>query len=60
VKAAIITALALALAGFGLLVAGIYVLKGLGWSLIAGSCSTFAISGFIRRGIFAQRKRSER
>lgn len=55
-KAAIITALALAAIGFVLLVAGVYVLVGTGWALIAGAGSSFAISGFIRQGLFAQNK----
>lgn len=55
-KTAIVIALLMALLGFGLLVAGVYVLAGAGWSLISGACSAFAISGFIRQGIF-QRNR---
>ena len=56
-KAAITIALLLALIGFGLLVAGVYVLAGLGWCLIAGSCCAFVMSGFIRQGILQEAKR---
>lgn len=55
-KAAIIIALLLSLIGFGLLVAGVYVLAGTGWALIAGACCAFTISGFIRQGIFQRNK----
>jgi len=39
------------LAGFGLLCAGVWMLAGTGWSLLAGAGSLFCIAGFIRRGI---------
>jgi len=39
------------LAGFGLLCAGVWMLAGTAWALIAGSCSMFCIAGFIRRGM---------
>lgn len=40
-----------ALAGFGLLCAGVWLLAGTGWALLAGSASMFAIAGFIQRGM---------
>lgn len=40
-----------ALTGFGLAVAGVYVLFGLGWSLLAGAGSLLLIAGFVRKGL---------
>lgn len=40
-----------ALAGFGLLVGGVYILFGIGWALIAAAASMFLISGFIQKGL---------
>lgn len=40
-----------ALAGFGLLVGGVFTLFGGGWALIAASASMFMISGFIKKGL---------
>lgn len=40
-----------ALCGFALAVAGIYVLFGLGWSLMAGAGSFLLIAGFVRKGL---------
>lgn len=40
-----------ALCGFGLAVAGVYVLVGLGWALLAGAGSLLLIAGFVRRGL---------
>lgn len=40
-----------ALAGFGLLCAGIWILAGTGWALLAGAGSMFCIAGFIQRGM---------
>lgn len=37
--------------GFGLAVAGIYILHGLGWALLAGAASCFLAAAFIRRGL---------
>ena len=37
-------------AGMGLVVAGVYVLAGLGWSLVAGSVPCFLIGFVILRG----------
>jgi len=39
------------LVGFGLLCAGVWMLAGTGWALIAGGLCMFAIAGFIRRGL---------
>lgn len=39
------------LAGFGLLCAGVWLLAGTGWALVAGAGCLFAIAGFIRRGM---------
>ena len=43
-----------ALAGFGLLVAGVYLLQGLAWALLAGSVSCFSVAAFIRRGLISE------
>lgn len=43
--------LLVSLAGFALLCAGVWMLAGTGWSLVAGAGSMFAIAGFIRRGL---------
>ncbi|WP_447590145.1 hypothetical protein [Aquipseudomonas campi] len=43
--------LLVSLAGFALLCAGVWLLAGLGWSLVAGGASLFCIAGFIRRGM---------
>ncbi|MNE80150.1 hypothetical protein D3C81_1609590 [compost metagenome] len=40
-----------ALCGFGLAVAGVYILAGLGWSLLAGAVALFLIAGFVRKGL---------
>jgi hypothetical protein len=40
-----------ALAGFGLLVGGVFTLFGLGWALLAASVSMFLISAFIQKGL---------
>lgn len=39
------------MAGLGLLVAGVYVLAGPGWSLLAGGASMLVCTAFIRAGI---------
>ncbi|WP_312115286.1 hypothetical protein [Stutzerimonas nitrititolerans] len=39
------------LAGFGLLCAGVWMLAGTAWALIAGAGFMFCIAGFIRRGM---------
>jgi hypothetical protein len=40
-----------ALCGFGLAVAGVFILAGLGWALLAGAGSLFLIAGFVRKGL---------
>lgn len=40
-----------ALAALCLFVSGVFVLAGLGWSLIAGAVSLLAAAGFIRKGL---------
>ena len=40
-----------ALSGFGLAVAGVYMLLGVGWSLLAGAGALFLIAGFVRKGL---------
>lgn len=40
-----------ALAGLGLLVAGVYILLGLGFSLLAGGIACLAFAVFIQRGL---------
>lgn len=47
----LITFLAASAAGLGLSCAGVYVLAGLGWALVAGGASCFAVAGFIRKGL---------
>ena len=48
---ACIVFLLVSLAGHALLCAGVWMLAGTGWSLIAGACSLFSIAWFIRRGL---------
>ncbi|ERK99247.1 hypothetical protein O999_12570 [Pseudomonas putida LF54] len=43
--------IACALVAFGLACAGVWMLAGTGWALLAGSLSFFCIAGFIRRGL---------
>ncbi|WP_236713898.1 hypothetical protein, partial [Pseudomonas sp. ICMP 10191] len=40
-----------AVLGFALAVAGVYVLLGLGWALLAAASSCFVAAAFIRRGL---------
>lgn len=42
------------LLGFGLACAGVWMLAGLAWALIAGSVSMFCIAAFIRRGMSSE------
>jgi len=48
---AFIVFLLVSIAGFGLLCAGVWLLAGTGWALIAGAASMFSIAWFIRRGL---------
>jgi len=41
----------IALCGFAVVVAGVYVLLGLGWALLAGGASLLLIAGFVRKGL---------
>lgn len=50
-NAAIVIYIICALNGLGLFVAGVFILAGLGWSLLAASVSMLAISAFIRSGL---------
>jgi len=50
-NAATIFYLVTALLGFGLLVAGVFILAGTGWALITAAMSMFCIAAFIRRGL---------
>ncbi|WP_336874522.1 hypothetical protein [Pseudomonas juntendi] len=43
--------IACALVAFSLACAGVWVLAGTGWALIAGAVSFFSIAGFLRRGL---------
>ncbi|WP_201020211.1 hypothetical protein [Pseudomonas cichorii] len=43
-----------ALMGFGLACAGIWMLAGVAWALLAASFSMFCIAGFIRRGLSSE------
>jgi len=45
--------LLLALAGLALLVAGVYVLLGLGFALLAGGAAALLVAAFVRRGLAA-------
>lgn len=38
-------------AGLAMCCAGVFVLAGLGWALVAGGVSCFAVAGFIRKGL---------
>ena len=40
-----------ALCGLALGVAGVFILAGLGWSLLAGAGALFLIAGFVRKGL---------
>lgn len=40
-----------ALCGFGSAVAGVYLLQGAGWALVACGASLLLIAGFIRKGL---------
>lgn len=46
--------LLISLAGLALCCVGVYVLLGLGWALVAGGASCFAIAGFIRKGLTSE------
>lgn len=48
---ALLTFLLLTLAGMGLFVAGVYLLGGLPWALLAGSLASLAAAWFIRAGM---------
>lgn len=50
-NAGLVIFLIAAAAGLCLFVAGIFVLYGLGWSLLAGAVSMLAVAGFIRKGL---------
>lgn len=39
------------LIGFAMLCAGVWLLAGTGYALLAGAASMFCIAGFIRRGM---------
>ena len=43
----------LALCGFVSVVAGVYVLQGLGWALIAGGLALLLTAGFVRKGLIS-------
>lgn len=48
---AIILQIVAGLLGLGLFVAGVFVLAGTGWSLIAASASCFCVFEFFRKGL---------
>lgn len=48
---AILTIIMLMLASCGLTVAGVYILYGLGWSLLSGAACSFLAAGFLRKGM---------
>ncbi|MBF8781000.1 hypothetical protein IV505_14885 [Pseudomonas fulva] len=50
-NAATIFYLVTALLGFGLMVAGVFILAGTGWALITAAISLFCIAAFVRRGL---------
>ena len=43
--------LVVAIVALGLLVAGVFVLAGLGWALVAAGAGCLAAAGFIRKGL---------
>jgi hypothetical protein len=43
----------LAVCGFASAVAGVYVLKGPGWALIAGGAALLLMAGFMRKGLIS-------
>ncbi|TDV44407.1 hypothetical protein EC919_11479 [Pseudomonas graminis] len=43
-----------AVAALCLLVAGVFLLAGLGWSLIAGGAACLVAAGFIRKGLILE------
>lgn len=43
--------LLIAVLGFAFAVAGVYILLGFGWALIAAASSCFVAAGFIRKGL---------
>lgn len=43
--------LLVSLAGLASCCVGVYLLAGLGWSLMAAGASCFAVAGFIRKGL---------
>ena len=45
--------IAASLLGFGLACAGVWMLAGTAWALLAGAASMFCIAGFIRRGMIS-------
>lgn len=50
-KTGLIIFLGLAAGGLLLAVAGVYVLAGLGYALLAAACSLLVAAGFIRKGL---------
>ncbi|MBX6153562.1 hypothetical protein ISD38_32875 [Pseudomonas aeruginosa] len=46
--------LLLGILGLALFVAGAFVLFGLGWSLMAGACASFAGAAFVRKGLTSE------
>jgi hypothetical protein len=46
--------LLVAMAGLCLFVAGVYVLAGIGWALIAGAVALITAAGFIRKGLTSE------
>lgn len=49
--APVVVALVLALLGVGLAVAGVYLLFGLGWALLAGAVPLLVLAGAMLRGL---------
>ena len=48
----ILAMLLIALIGAGLILAGIFMLVGLAWTLIAAGMTCLAFAGIIRRGVY--------
>lgn len=46
--------ISLALCGLGSAVAGVYILQGLGWSLVAGGVALLLTAGFVRKGLIGE------
>lgn len=53
-KSGLLIFLLSAFVGLALLVAGVFVLYGLGYALLAGGCACLSVAGFIRKGLTSE------